>query len=524
MGGGDSEDLPRLPGTVAASAARGEDHRPEGSPCDDPRPRLEIRRQRQHRRDLPGQVHLPVRDAGRRWPSTRSRTSTRASRTASSRATSSWPARTSAAAPRASRPRRLKAAGVPAVVAKSFARIFFRNAINLGLPVLDAPETVNALRTPAIEVEIDLSPATIRSANGTFPSAPLPASVIGIIAAGGLIDTPRANSRQNRRLPMPKHKIAMLPGDGVGKDVIEAARIVLDKLGLDAEYVHGDIGWEFWCKEGNALPERTIELLQETDALLFGAITSKPKEDAAPSSTRRCRARACPTSARSSGCARSSTSTPTCGRARPTPATRSTTRTASTSSSSARTPRACTPASSSTRCPQVVRDALADHPEDEALSRTCRANEIAVSTRIMTRKRLRAHRPGGLRVRPQARPQVGDRRREAQRAARDGRPDARRRPRGRQGLSRHRALGGQHRRHVHVADQEPAGLRRARRREHVRRHHLRPGRPARRRAGLRLQRQHRRQVRRLRADPRLGARSTPASTRSTRSPRSWPPS
>jgi 3-isopropylmalate dehydrogenase len=55
---------------------------------------------------------------------------------------------------------------------------------------------------------------------------------------------------------------------------------VLDKLGFDAEYYCGDIGWEFWCKEGNALPARTIQTLQKTDACLFGAITSKPKEEA----------------------------------------------------------------------------------------------------------------------------------------------------------------------------------------------------------------------------------------------------
>jgi len=56
---------------------------------------------------------------------------------------------------------------------------------------------------------------------------------------------------------------------------------VLDKIAFDAEYIEGDIGWEFWCKEGNPLPDRTIELLKNTDACLFGAITSKPKEDAA---------------------------------------------------------------------------------------------------------------------------------------------------------------------------------------------------------------------------------------------------
>ena len=75
---------------------------------------------------------------------------------------------------------------------------------------------------------------------------------------------------------MAKYKIAWLPGDGIGKEVLEAAKIVLDKLNLDAEYIHGDIGWEFWCKEGDAFPLRTINLLKSVDASMFGAITSKP--------------------------------------------------------------------------------------------------------------------------------------------------------------------------------------------------------------------------------------------------------
>ncbi len=79
---------------------------------------------------------------------------------------------------------------------------------------------------------------------------------------------------------MAKYRIAWLPGDGVGVDVMEATRIVLDKMKVDAEYIHGDIGWEFWCKEGNPLPDRTIKILNETDCALFGAITSKPKEEA----------------------------------------------------------------------------------------------------------------------------------------------------------------------------------------------------------------------------------------------------
>src|SRR5215471_11497018 len=80
---------------------------------------------------------------------------------------------------------------------------------------------------------------------------------------------------------MAKYRIAWLPGDGIGVDVLEAAKIVLDRVSLDAEYIAGDIGWEFWRKDGDALPPRTIELLKNVDAALFGAITSKPAKTAA---------------------------------------------------------------------------------------------------------------------------------------------------------------------------------------------------------------------------------------------------
>jgi isocitrate/isopropylmalate dehydrogenase len=75
---------------------------------------------------------------------------------------------------------------------------------------------------------------------------------------------------------MAQYSIGWLPGDGIGKDVMDAGRIVLDGIGLDADYLPGDIGWDFWCQEGDALPERTIELLKGVDAAMFGAITSKP--------------------------------------------------------------------------------------------------------------------------------------------------------------------------------------------------------------------------------------------------------
>ncbi len=57
---------------------------------------------------------------------------------------------------------------------------------------------------------------------------------------------------------MSRYRIAWLPGDGVGHDVMECARLVLDRLALEAEYLPGDIGWEFWKSEGEGLPERFI--------------------------------------------------------------------------------------------------------------------------------------------------------------------------------------------------------------------------------------------------------------------------
>ena len=74
--------------------------------------------------------------------------------------------------------------------------------------------------------------------------------------------------------------IVSMPGDGIGKVVLPESIRLLEAAGFKANYVHGDIGWEFWQKEGNALPKRTIDLLEEHKIGLFGAITSKPKDAA----------------------------------------------------------------------------------------------------------------------------------------------------------------------------------------------------------------------------------------------------
>jgi 3-isopropylmalate dehydrogenase len=71
-----------------------------------------------------------------------------------------------------------------------------------------------------------------------------------------------------------------MPGDGIGRVVMEQALRVLNASGFKANYIEGDIGWDFWCKEGNPLPDRTIKLLEQHKIGLFGAITSKPKDEA----------------------------------------------------------------------------------------------------------------------------------------------------------------------------------------------------------------------------------------------------
>ena len=74
--------------------------------------------------------------------------------------------------------------------------------------------------------------------------------------------------------------IVALPGDGIGKVVLPESIRLLEAAGFKANYAWGDIGWDFWCSEGNALPQRTIDLIQEHKIALFGAITSKPKDAA----------------------------------------------------------------------------------------------------------------------------------------------------------------------------------------------------------------------------------------------------
>jgi 3-isopropylmalate/(R)-2-methylmalate dehydratase small subunit len=80
----------------------------------------------------------------------------------------------------------LKFAKVGTVVAKSFARIFFRNAINTGLALIQSPEAVDAIESGEI-VSIDFEKGELTCKAGVFPFPPLPEFVLRIIQDGGLI-------------------------------------------------------------------------------------------------------------------------------------------------------------------------------------------------------------------------------------------------------------------------------------------------------------------------------------------------
>ena len=82
----------------------------------------------------------------------------------------------------------LKALGVQAVIAKSFARIFFRNAINIGLPIIECPEAAKAIEA-GDEVEIDFDSGKIydRTKGTEFKGQPFPEFMQKLIAAGGLV-------------------------------------------------------------------------------------------------------------------------------------------------------------------------------------------------------------------------------------------------------------------------------------------------------------------------------------------------
>ena len=82
----------------------------------------------------------------------------------------------------------IKAAGVACVIARSFARIFYRNAINVGLPILESPEAVDAIaQGDMVEVDLAAGAISLPETGQTFRVPPFPEEIQSIIEAGGLM-------------------------------------------------------------------------------------------------------------------------------------------------------------------------------------------------------------------------------------------------------------------------------------------------------------------------------------------------
>jgi 3-isopropylmalate/(R)-2-methylmalate dehydratase small subunit len=85
----------------------------------------------------------------------------------------------------------IKAAGVGCVIAPSFARIFFRNAVNIGLPVLETDEVAEVEAGELLEVDLEQGAIINPAKNRVYQAAPYPQAMLDIIAAGGLVEYTR---------------------------------------------------------------------------------------------------------------------------------------------------------------------------------------------------------------------------------------------------------------------------------------------------------------------------------------------
>ena len=82
----------------------------------------------------------------------------------------------------------IKASGIACVVAKSFARIFYRNSINIGLPIMECPEAADAIAAgDEVHVDFDTGVITDKTTGQTFQAEPFPPFIQKIIADGGLM-------------------------------------------------------------------------------------------------------------------------------------------------------------------------------------------------------------------------------------------------------------------------------------------------------------------------------------------------
>ncbi len=93
------------------------------------------------------------------------------------------------------------------------------------------------------------------------------------------IDPVASQGDENQHLTEPV-EVALLPGDGIGPAVVQAAVRVLEAAGFAGTFREAEIGWKPWTTTGQALPEKTVQLVKDCGLALAGAVTTKPEREA----------------------------------------------------------------------------------------------------------------------------------------------------------------------------------------------------------------------------------------------------
>ena len=186
----------------------------------------------------------------------------------------------------------IKASGISCVIAPSFARIFYRNAINIGLPILECDVAYASIeRGNQISVDLQTGTITNHTKGETYSAEPFPEFIQNIIQKGGLIEYTSSQltvtganelNHSNQSNPNKVHKIALAPGDGIGPEVIASAKRVLEavsaKEGIEFQFEEIKIGGHAIDATGTSLPEASIQTAKACDAVLLGAVGG-PKWD-----------------------------------------------------------------------------------------------------------------------------------------------------------------------------------------------------------------------------------------------------
>ena len=109
----------------------------------------------------------------------------------------------------------IKTAGISVVIAKSFARIFYRNSINIGLPIMECPEAVDAINVgDTVSVDFDTGVITDETNGKVFHAEPFPPFIQEIISAGGLMKSIKAKQEGNHPRPL-RHSSRCAPSPKV---------------------------------------------------------------------------------------------------------------------------------------------------------------------------------------------------------------------------------------------------------------------------------------------------------------------